>query len=97
MREANAGIRRCTEGFDASETIAFYCECRTASCYAPVWLSAAEFDAVVAAKTVWVLSAGHEPSVRWRSGEAHEAGSMTSAIPLVRGWEPEAGDGGQAA
>jgi hypothetical protein len=62
MRRANDAVRRQSEPLEASESVGFFCECETASCYAPVFLSVGDFDELVAAERGWVLSDGHEPS-----------------------------------
>jgi len=62
MRKANEEVRRQSDTLTPSESVAFFGECDTASCYALVFLSLADFDAVVAAKRDWVLSEGHDPS-----------------------------------
>ena len=62
MRRANNEVRRQSDTLDPSEAVAFFCECATAGCFAPVFLSSADFDAVLAAKSDWVLKEGHGPS-----------------------------------
>ena len=63
MRKANDEVRRQSDTLTSSEPAAFFCECDTNGCYAPVFLSLADFDAMVAAEQrVWVLSEGHKPS-----------------------------------
>ena len=70
MRRVNATIRRLSVGLDDSEQVAFFCECQTSNCFAPAFLSVASFDAMVAARSGWVLLPGHEPSIPWIPGVA---------------------------
>jgi hypothetical protein len=65
MHTVNSNLRERSEAVDRSESIAFFCECKTPSCFAPVWLSVDDFDLVAAADAGWLLIAGHEPSALW--------------------------------
>jgi hypothetical protein len=67
MRSVNKNMRQRSEAPPA-DPIAFFCECRSASCYAPIWMSTAAFDAE-ADRPGWLLHEGHEPSVSWRPDE----------------------------
>ncbi len=64
VRRANVELRRRTGGRAGSEAIPFLCECRLAGCETPVVMSAAAFDAVLAATGGWVIAAGHKPPPR---------------------------------
>jgi hypothetical protein len=65
MHTVNSNLRERSEAEDHSESIAFFCECQSPSCYAPVWLSVNDFDLTAAADTGWLLIAGHQPSALW--------------------------------
>jgi hypothetical protein len=69
MHTVNSNLRQRSEAVDTSESIAFFCECQTPTCYAPVWLSAADFDTAVARDAGWLLLAGHLPSALWHRRE----------------------------
>ncbi len=62
MRSANGNLRRLAEEPGDSPPTAFFCECRNPACFSIVWLSAAEFDTIVAEQEAWLLVEGHEPS-----------------------------------
>ena len=96
MRGMNAEVRRVSGLLDATELIAFFCECQAARCYAPVFMSGADYDAAVAARTGWVLREGHEPSTSWDTGDAGASSSSNGARLLTRNLE-ERGTGGGAA
>ena len=74
------------------QLIAFFCECQTTGCYAPVFMSGADFDAAVAARTGWVLTDGHEPSVSWDTRDAGDSSSSNGG-PLLTGNRQEQGTG----
>ena len=69
MRSVNTNLRQRSEAVDGFESIAFFCECQSPTCYAPVWLSLADFDAAVARDAGWLLLAGHFPSALWHRRE----------------------------
>lgn len=69
MHTVNSNLRQRSEAVDASESIPFFCECQTPNCYAPVWLSLADFDDAVARDAGWLLLAGHFPSALWHRRE----------------------------
>jgi len=60
MREVNdlmrAGLRRRGD----SELIAFFCECRNASCYQAVWLTGSAYDEARSNPGWAALVPGHE-------------------------------------
>lgn len=62
IRSVNRDLRQRTETLGDTDQIAFFCECQDATCYAPVWMSAATFDAIVGTESEWLLLDGHEPS-----------------------------------
>jgi hypothetical protein len=62
MRSVNRKLRELAGTFAYADLIAFFCECRTASCYSPIPMSVEAFDAAVTGQTRWLLRAGHEPS-----------------------------------
>lgn len=57
-REANRVIRDDIDLHDG-EPVAFFCECADRYCYAPVWLTAAEFDRASSDPDWHALKAGH--------------------------------------
>jgi hypothetical protein len=65
MHTVNSNLRERSEAVDRAESIAFFCECQTPTCYSPVWLSADDFDLTTAADAGWLLIDGHEPSALW--------------------------------
>jgi hypothetical protein len=69
MHTVNSNLRERSEAVDSSESIAFFCECQTSTCYSPVWLSLVDFDAAVARDAGWLLLAGHLPSALWHRRE----------------------------
>jgi len=69
MHTVNSNLRQRSEAVDSSESIAFFCECQSPSCYSPVWLSVVDFDAAVARDAGWLLLAGHLPSALWHRRE----------------------------
>jgi hypothetical protein len=83
MHTVNTNLRSCSDAVGTSESIAFFCECQTPSCYAPVWLSAADFDTAVARDTGWLLLAGHLPSALWQRREPLPTG-RTARVHSVK-------------
>jgi len=69
MRSVNTDLRRHSEAQAAEESIAFFCECRSPNCYAPIWMSAPAFDATTEDQSAWLLHEGHEPSALWQRRE----------------------------
>jgi len=69
MHTVNSNVRRRAESADGSEAIAFFCECQIPGCYAPIWLSAADFDEMFADDPGWLLLEGHVPSALWHRRE----------------------------
>jgi hypothetical protein len=67
MHTVNSNVRQRSEALAGSEAIAFFCECQSPSCYAPVWLTAAEFDEQFA--DGWLLLDGHVASGLWHRRE----------------------------
>ncbi len=65
MRSVNTNLRQRSEGLADDEAIAFFCECDSASCYSPIWLSATSFDARMTSEPGWLLHQGHAPSAIW--------------------------------
>jgi hypothetical protein len=48
LREANNQLRDAYADSGPTYEIAFFCECARAGCYAPVWLTSAEYDCHIA-------------------------------------------------
>lgn len=97
MRHVNRSMRAVSGSFALSDPIAFFCECKSATCYSPVWLSAADFDAIESSGSGWFLEEGHEPSAAWPAAEARSFGPTTLVIPLPVGRREERLGGGEAA
>jgi hypothetical protein len=62
MRKVNMLMRQVSGSFAGSDPIAFFCECRTPTCYSVVWMSAPVFDANVGDSAEWLLADDHDPS-----------------------------------
>jgi hypothetical protein len=58
LRGANELLLRVLRDDSSDHEIAFFCECGRPDCYAPVWLTAAAYEARLAASEPIVLS-GH--------------------------------------
>ena len=69
MRSVNNNLRQRSEALPAAEPIAFFCECGSPTCYAPIWMTVASFDARVEDRPGWLLHTGHEPSALWHPRE----------------------------
>jgi hypothetical protein len=69
MRSVNCRMRELADTLAYDDPIIFFCECQTSSCYSPITMSAADFDAAVAGQTGWLLREGHQPSVFWEARE----------------------------
>jgi len=59
MRSVNTNLRQLAESLALSEPVAFFCECQSATCYSPIWMSRVAFDAAV--KDGLLLFEGHGP------------------------------------
>lgn len=59
MRSVNRNLRQLAESLALSEPVAFFCECQSATCYSPIWMSRAAFDAAVEGGLL--LLEGHGP------------------------------------
>jgi len=67
MRRTNIRLRQLLlDPFVKNEPIAFFCECRSVTCFSVIWKTGAAFDAIEASQSGWLLSDGHEASARWR-------------------------------
>jgi hypothetical protein len=62
MRAVNDDLCALSVGLGCTEPIAFFCECRVATCFAALWQTTAEYQAVVAEAAGWILLDGHLPS-----------------------------------
>jgi len=69
MRSVNNNLRQRSEALPAAEPIAFFCECGSPTCYAPIWMTVASFEARVEDRPGWLLHTGHEPSALWHPRE----------------------------
>lgn len=65
MRSVNTNLRRRSDALTGDEPVAFFCECRSPSCYAPIWMSSEAFDAKLNDEPGWLLHESHEPSELW--------------------------------
>src|ERR1700690_2568865 len=81
MHTVNSNLRERSEAIDGSESIAFFCECQSASCYSPVWLSLADF--AMAHDVGWLLLDGHVASALWHRREPLP--TRKTARPVRRG------------
>ena len=59
MRSVNMNLRQLAGSLAPSELVAFFCECQSTTCYAPIWMSRAVFDAAVDRPSLLLLE-GHE-------------------------------------
>jgi hypothetical protein len=83
MRAANDDLRSLSAELGCGERIGFFCECRLASCFAVLWRTTAQYDAIVADAAGWLLADGHVPSIpfserRAENGPAAGADELTS-------------------
>ena len=69
IRSVNSNLRQRSEALADSEPIAFFCECADASCYSPMWMTAATFDRTTDTAVGWLLLDGHKPSALWHRRE----------------------------
>ena len=60
MRKVNNNLRHLSEPSAHSEPVAFFCECQNPSCYSPVWISLAAYDAIVEDRRAWLPLESHE-------------------------------------
>jgi hypothetical protein len=65
VREANEMLRNVLDGEDPGYEIAFFCECERPDCYAPVWLTSAEYTKRLASGRPIALAGHGEPA--WRT------------------------------
>ena len=87
MRSVNNNLRQRSESLPAAEPIAFFCECGSPTCYAPIWMTAASFDAGAADRPGWLLHTGHEASALWHRREPLP--TRTSLRPVSAAAEPD--------
>lgn len=59
MRSVNMNLRQLAGSLALSEPVAFFCECESTTCYSPIWMSRAAFDAAVERPGLLLLE-GHE-------------------------------------
>jgi hypothetical protein len=83
MRTVNTNLRQRSETLAGDEPIAFFCECGSASCFAPIWMSAEIFDTKLAVQPGWMLHEGHEPSALWHRREPLPTRTSLRARPAV--------------
>jgi len=63
MRAVNTSMRAADA--NAHDPIAFFCECRNATCFVVCWMTRAAYDAHTEADAGWILSEGHNASEPW--------------------------------
>jgi hypothetical protein len=88
MRGINGDLRRRSEALADSELIAFFCECRNASCFSPVWLSPRGFDVRVADGRGWLLLDGHDASALWHRREPLPSRELTPSAGVAADLHP---------
>jgi hypothetical protein len=67
MRRTNIRLRQLLEDpFAEPESIPFFCECRSPTCFSVIWKTAAAFEAMEASQSGWLLCDGHVASATWR-------------------------------
>jgi len=67
MRRTNIRLRQLLlDAFAETDPIAFFCECRSVTCFSVIWKTGAAFDATEASQSGWLLCEGHEASASWR-------------------------------
>lgn len=67
MRRINIKLRQLlADPFAQPESIPFFCECRSATCFSVIWKTGAAFDAMETSQSGWLLFDGHEASASWR-------------------------------
>jgi len=81
MRNVNSRMREDSASLAPSDSIPFFCECESPTCYSSIWISVADFDAVVVAETGWLLVEGHEPSAAWQPREASPTRETMRSAP----------------
>jgi hypothetical protein len=82
MRRVNREMRDRSRTFESSESIPFFCECRSEGCYSVIWLSAAGFDALTSARQgEWIIQAGHEAGAAEQLPVAAELASRVGPSP----------------
>jgi hypothetical protein len=60
MRQVNISMRTLSMTADASDLIAFLCECGLEGCFRPLKMTGSEFDAAAGTPDRWILAPGHE-------------------------------------
>lgn len=97
MRKVNRGMRAVSGSFALSDPIAFFCECQIPTCNSAVWISSADFDAIMSRPSGWLLVEGHEPSTPWPTVDVADLSLPGADRLLVDGWVDEHLPGGEAA
>jgi hypothetical protein len=97
MRSVNARMREASGSVSLSDPVAFFCECRRASCLSAIWMSVMEYDRFESDRAGWLLIEDHEPSAPWPTREPGDPGAVSAHAPAVRGWKPHSGGGDEAA
>ena len=59
LYRVNEFMRQGRRGQNEPERIPFFCECRRADCYAPVWLTADAYDERRDGPEEWLVLPGH--------------------------------------
>lgn len=75
LRQVNELMREGRRGYADRERIPFFCECRRADCYEPVWLTSDMYDERCAEAKEPLILPGHEHArgdARWQ-----QAGSVS--------------------
>ena len=64
LYRVNELMREGRRGQNEPERIPFFCECRRADCYAPVWLTTDAYDERRHGPEEWLVLPGHEDARR---------------------------------
>jgi hypothetical protein len=80
MRGVNLNMRVLSETLAYSDPIMFFCECCTPSCYSPIWMSGAAFDAAICSAPGWQLAEGHKPTPPSEAGELSAAAELRASV-----------------
>jgi len=66
MRRTNVRLRELlADPFVETGPIAFFCECRSATCFSVIWMTGTAFDVIETGQGGWLLRHGHKPSASW--------------------------------
>jgi hypothetical protein len=85
MRSVNDDLCALSIGLGCTEPIAFFCECRVPTCFAPLWHTIADYQAVVAEGADWLLVDGHVATMPFPERDASvAAGAVADELSARR-------------